>query len=1797
MRKIRIFSQIVAIILIFSMLFSAQPWTVAAAEVKKEAEMATLYLSEVKMFYGRNESQAKSACEKEGFIFSNTNLNKGVPNMDSGASAMGIYLGYKVTEDIGEAITDLTLLDMKHTHFTEMSYEEYLDKSLSQFSNEANQLMTLVNEFRTQYAAGNPMAVMAYDSFNLIYMDEGKSRNVDDNLLGNYFLNSADATFFQKFLQRGNAMVLSKIVDILCSAVSDFNEDGTTWVDRAKKSELTFAYDKADSGEKNRLDASYQNSAKVFINAIQEFSKNYTEAKRRLDKYGETLGYDALKGMDGETAIREMDKAGSDCLFPEYCKALEIYALLEKVEYQKKNEVIENNAGLIDESNGEPTTQKASKTLTLARYIMDLAADETLADHPSTVYPIIQALTPAQRVVLKQGGFERIIEGLFPTEDYEAQRKEVVKKAMKNLEELGCKDGRMYLWAGTDQAIYTKKVAKTDALLEEQRAGTDLTDIENDAERKENDDLKQILMGIEIGSLVGGGIAMVVEAFVGYSLLSAGTYLFSLAATHIATGLLASIGGLALGLAGALCCALYAIGIIAFVVSIVYMIFDLLGGLDMFKSREEISYDNIPDIVFDARRDNTGAYEVRYDAVLSNAGKDIFGDDDDDYYIDHLSKDHADVNAFQSVYDRWITLYYSKSTACGKPIEVKEGENPFIARSESEAPSGYRPLTLINTVNAVNVNDVEVDEQWGKPLYVFFPGNAVGTAGETVPGKGYITDVILSVDENKDVAINFLKKSGYEYIDVNLTPGKGYTYLAYKRGTDEKQALRDLRVANCGNDQLLFGDAQYAKANLENRGTTPYGMSVYKTKSASAGSPIVDIVISNTRREKGDGMEPVCLFAGGDAVDFEHRWNDNILSTYDDTTYFTYESSSSDDDKYVRDGKKSVRQYISQEDPVNGKYIYFQPKVQYKAGENQQQYIAGFSYFLAGNEDAMANTYGNNYEFMQTFAKENGFELLMDGDEPFTTMSDSASEMTLTTTWRDVEGYPMDTYNFDMVHTMEKGNVIQQSDGGLSHGTLIVSRTFRHLWYNTTRENSKMIYHTKMYFGVAYTYNPYRAITGVAGLVTPYTETTAQIRYSGLPTPAGNMLLSNVSVQGCPMFAAGSSASIYNMTSMNHPLYVNYEASQKSDLDWMTDKETEIMTHSLLTAGPKSGMVPLKKGDILFSTSENPGEKPGYLPICDMRTPNDKSHPLNFALDTTNKGSKYLYLYQKSNSGGRTGEENPNNNYRQKKYVVGVFCGSGRNPEEAIRNLYAKAAQNWAGIASKHTDISSNPTTWEFDEIIPVDLSSTGVWYENWYKEDTNVSSLPNDEIRYGNKAAYYRWQYHKETSKYWGSSIDDFEINQKCAYIGVVRSDNDTDKAQYKEAVYGMVKYYTDAETPSSTLNLGDTETKLAGGPVNSPEGRYFLYYSTNTGTAPYSAATTHIEISKDIFINGFNTSFTVSASEEKNNRLPEYSQLRMRPDEYMYIHLGYDRDELPYYEKLFIGVGKTKAEAFTDLIGSSNAFAAMDVNCNYNSFSDKWIAIGYRRTSEKEDAIRDIFLYYGDKPTEDMEEIYIKKNTYSVEDDYEGGFEYAPFEDYYYDEDGNEIDVEGVPYTLLKHEMKTGEEIISLNEGNGGKGLYLYYTTARFAYAEQMEAEVFPITNMCFAYGDISPRYATQQDLSNAFNGAYYIRAKADYRENEFDNPHWESVLGVKGSPLNWNPSTEGATRLSLNEGILPGIGNSGWHTEDTRVYMYVDRADNEQVEDGGEVEYTVRKNAHLPEFGYYAAESNFGKLKQVG
>lgn len=1786
----KLISRMIAAFMVVCLLFSAQPWTVALAETKQDTELAKTYMSEVKMFYGTSAANAKKACEKEGYIFSDTNLNKG----GVGDPPMGIYLGYKTTTDPDEAITDLTLLDMKNTHYQESDYETYLNDHIGEFSNEANQLMVLVNEFRRLYAAGSPNAKMVYDSLNLIYVDEKESHNADKNLLGNYFLNDVDKTFFEKFLQRGNALVLNKIISLLCNAIADYESDGSTWVDRAKASEVDEMYAEGTSSVRNELDANYQDTAKDFVYAIRDFNDTYTEAKARYDQYGETLGYQELEGKEGDEALEALNEADPNSRFPEYCRALEIYTLLDNINYQTKGETIVDNANLLE--GGEATGDTYETTVSLAKYITDLANDENLDSHLSTVYPIVAALSPAQRIALKKCGFGTIIEGLYPAEDYDAKRDDLIKQSMDKLKEKGCKDGRMYLWIGVDFSVYSKRVAYTSHEIEVQLSGADLQKSLDGNGNADLEQIKELLEWIDVGTMVVSGISMILMSAVGAGLWAYGVHLFSIAATYLAAGLLSSLGGIAIAAAGAFLCCLHVLAIVAFAVSIAYMIWNALGIWGLFETRDEISYDKIPDIVFDARAasEGTGNYEVRYDAVLSNADTSVF--DEDDYEVDNLSKNHAELNAYQSVYDRWITLYYSKSSAAGEPIEVKEGENPFVTRSDTNAPSGYKPLTLINQTTACNVNDVEVDKKWGSSLYVFFPGFAMGTAATTEDeqddGK-YIIEVFLYHGSKQNDCLNYLRKSGFEYLDVNLTSGDGYTYLGYKKAKSGTP-ITDIRVCSGNLPQIKFGDALYAKSATDLSGTsTPYGLSLYYTTSTSAGSPITDLTIENQRRELGDGMEPVCLFSGGNAVDFEHDWRDNINSKFTKSyDYFFYMSKGGgDESQYQKDGKKSLTTYISQDDPVNGKYIYFKPKEQYlatdKNGNPQQQYIAGFSYFLAGNKNASENTYGNNYEYMQTFAKENGFELLTDDGNALTMMSDSAGEMTLAYAWREAEGYPMDTYHFDKVHTIKKGQSFSNSDHGLSH-SLGFSRLGEIAWDCLTRENSKMIYDTKMYFGVAYTYNPKRAITGVAGLLTPYSEVKGtKIQYSGLQTPAGNMLTTTVNMQGMPIMSAGISLGIFNQYLMKQPLYTNYEASQKSDIPWITDSETEITTHHLLTAGPKDGLLPLKKGDIAFVTNENPGDMAGYQPICDMRTPTDKSHPLNFALDTTNKGSKYLYLYLKNNAGGRVNDDS-SNIYTKKKYIVGVVCGVGQNTEEALVDLYAKASTLYPAIASANADVNENPTVCELDEIIPVDLSGRHPWYE-LHKNDSSVSSLPDDEVVYGNEAAWYRW----DDDNLSGLSADDvnYEADTKCAYIGVIRSDDSSN------AVYNLLKYYTDATSAPDTLKVGSTGTILAGGPVDSSEGKYYLYYSTNDGTAIYSAPTTEIDISKEIFLNGYNTSFSVSDKDYVNNVLPEYSELRMRADEYNYFHLGYEREDLPYYEKICIGVGNSKNEAFADLIGTTTAFGAMDVNCNYNSFSKKWIAIGYRRTANADNAIRDVFIYYGDDP----QEVVLIDGGYSVKEPTtkKNYFEFPAFSGYYRDSDFKKVNVDAVPYFLVMHSVPGKEdEAYSLAEGNGGKGIYLYYTTARFAYAQEREAEVFPITSMAFTYGDTNPEYATAQNLLDAYYKAYY--AKSQYSVTEFENTHWESVLGVTGKPENYNLSGEGGKRYSLNEGAIPGRGNSGWHTGDKRVYMYVDRMDYAQVTPKKKQtpvlnEYRIRTAAKPPEFGYYSTTTEYGKLKQ--
>ena len=258
---------------------------------------------------------------------------------------------------------------MKYTHYEKIDYQKYLDDHIEDFRNEAAQMMVLVNELDRKVQAGSPNALMSYDSLNLFYVDANKPHDDETNQLGYYLIHNADITFFEKFIQRGNAQILGKITGLLSSASADYSEDGTTWVDRAKVSEIATQYANATSATKNEYDQKYEDPANNFVKYIRTFSETYTEAKRRLDEYGETLGYPELKGMTAENSSEKLAAAGTSCRFPEYSEALMTYALLDAYSYHKKGEPVINKADLLNEeetedneSSGETVSTKETPT-------------------------------------------------------------------------------------------------------------------------------------------------------------------------------------------------------------------------------------------------------------------------------------------------------------------------------------------------------------------------------------------------------------------------------------------------------------------------------------------------------------------------------------------------------------------------------------------------------------------------------------------------------------------------------------------------------------------------------------------------------------------------------------------------------------------------------------------------------------------------------------------------------------------------------------------------------------------------------------------------------------------------------------------------------------------------------------------------------------------------------------------------------------------------------------------------------------------------------------------------------------------------------------------------------------------------------------------------------------------------------------------------------------------------------------------------------------------------------------------
>ena len=200
--------RIIAMVLIVAMLFATLSITVSAAKTEE-------FISEVALIYEDSVEDAKEAIAGTGWKLFEQDLNANADYMIDD----GVYLIYKTTTDVEDAITDLRVMDM-YGGYSSSNYDRQLQESRSQYMQMISNLRVAAAEFRTLYQAEDAMALLAYRQMNY-YKDEKTTNGTEtDQFMGDFFLNLPSDDQVVQVLFEGNSIVVSNLITLLAIGLS-----------------------------------------------------------------------------------------------------------------------------------------------------------------------------------------------------------------------------------------------------------------------------------------------------------------------------------------------------------------------------------------------------------------------------------------------------------------------------------------------------------------------------------------------------------------------------------------------------------------------------------------------------------------------------------------------------------------------------------------------------------------------------------------------------------------------------------------------------------------------------------------------------------------------------------------------------------------------------------------------------------------------------------------------------------------------------------------------------------------------------------------------------------------------------------------------------------------------------------------------------------------------------------------------------------------------------------------------------------------------------------------------------------------------------------------------------------------------------------------------------------------------------------------------------------------------------------------------------------------------------------------
>ena len=816
--------KIISMVLVLATLISVVPLNVFAAE--EQVVAAEVYVESIKMAQAKTKEEAKALLEIDGYTFLDHNLNEGTGHD-------GVWLGYKTTTDPTKAIYDIKLMNAKGG-YTLTNMKDALEAQKSSFTQMAEELNYLVQEFAVAYKEGNVAAQKAYMALNFFRVVDGETEYAEENGLGYQLVNSKmTIDKLTEMLLFCDTTVFDTVVKTLAMGIQLTSGN---WL-----SELSAVgpYDSERTYATNETELKQR--AKQLLVIFQLYAQSYKamEAVGVFKEMNETTqGNNQETGQitQSEVSAEQQDMASVDMARAAIYKVL--FEELEKYSYG---------------------------TGTLKDFFLSFAE----GGNEKALYPLVSILTDGEFAALSYGCVLEMISGASATvadfADYDKSFAEATKD-----------EKPVYLYMGVNSALMKDEtvVGFTDEASRNMALTGEYQFYEKESK---GEDIWETGRNVAL-AIQGVGSLMIGAAKGAMFFMSVSGTLASLTATS-ATGILAGFAKVCAFVGGS------AFPIIIAVAAVTVAAYAYIRYLIEEYKNNHLDWDKypIPEYMYDiqevgftstSQNDGIAAEYIKktsyvfYEVVRSVSGKPM------------------DLNAFSTDAAQWIAMYvsYDRPGDNSKPIKASDFK---VKTGNGETPEGYTPVTRFGEVRAYNLNTWESYDS-ANGVFLFYQQDK--DAAVKSDRNYYISKIFLQTGESEAHCISLLEAAGYIPLNVNLTPNYTagvldrhvYTYLGYKLTDNAKEAITDIRM-EYGNapTTVQYGGITYAECGSSGCVT------LYATKFAGAGTPILagSLLCVNDRDDAPNGYEPVSFLTGGPAQSFNTKFGGLGVST---KPYFLY---------------------------------------------------------------------------------------------------------------------------------------------------------------------------------------------------------------------------------------------------------------------------------------------------------------------------------------------------------------------------------------------------------------------------------------------------------------------------------------------------------------------------------------------------------------------------------------------------------------------------------------------------------------------------------------------------------------------------------------------------------------------------------------------------------------------------------------------------------------------------------------------------------------------------------------------